>query len=409
MVIAELQKEIEVLAVRQTGNQTNINDKFRSLWQELLKLQDAEELESSLCSLVDMLVKEDLSVVTSRQQLSELVNSLQLIENVLIVKAVGLYALEKMQPRVLSFEDQVATLRQNMANVYEKENNWRQAASILVGIKFDGQKKYTAEYKMDTYLKIARLYLEDDDPVEAETYINRSGLLQNEVKNEKLHILFKVCYARVQDYRRKFLDASQRYMEISYKTMVDEGERLQALQHAIACAILAGAGQQRSRILASLYKDERSQKLPSFHILEKMYLERIIKRDQQLKDFEASLLEHQRALTADKLTILDKAVIEHNLLSASKLYNNISFDELGALLAVSPENAEKFASQMISEGRMNGSIDQLDRYLHYESSTQMNLWDSQIKGVCSQVNNILNMISTVHPEWTATAMDSQMS
>ena len=74
-----------------------------------------------------------------------------------------------------------------------------------IGIKFDGQKKYTAEYKMETYLKIARLYLEDDDPVEAETYINRSGLLQNEVKNEKLHILFKVCYARVQDYRRKFV------------------------------------------------------------------------------------------------------------------------------------------------------------------------------------------------------------
>lgn len=35
-------------------------------------------------------------------------------------------------------------------------------------------------------------------------------------------------------------------------------------------------------------------------------------------------------------TILDRAVIEHNLLSASKLYNNISFDELGALLEIPP-------------------------------------------------------------------------
>ena len=59
---------------------------------------------------------------------------------------------------------------------------------------------------------------------------------------------------------------------------------------AIACAILAGAGQQRSRILATLYKDERSQQLSSFPILEKMYLERIIKRDEQLKQFESSLL-----------------------------------------------------------------------------------------------------------------------
>ena len=58
---------------------------------------------------------------------------------------------------------------------------------------------------------------------------------------------------------------------------------------------------------------------------------------------------HQKALTSENITILERAVIEHNLLSASKLYVNISFDELGALLGVSPENAEKFASQMISE------------------------------------------------------------
>ena len=33
-------------------------------------------------------------------------------------------------------------------------------------------------------------------------------------------------------------------------------------------------------------------------------------------------------------TILDRAVIEHNLLSASKMYNNISFQELGSLLEI---------------------------------------------------------------------------
>lgn len=45
---------------------------------------------------------------------------------------------------------------------------------------------------MDTYLKIARLYLEDDDPVQAEAYINRASLLQNESSNEQLQIHYKV-------------------------------------------------------------------------------------------------------------------------------------------------------------------------------------------------------------------------
>ena len=52
--------------------------------------------------------------------------------------------------------------------------DWRQAASVLVGIPLEtGQKQYTVAYKLETYLKIARLYLEDEDPVQGEAYINR--------------------------------------------------------------------------------------------------------------------------------------------------------------------------------------------------------------------------------------------
>uniref|UniRef100_A0A4W6C650 COP9 signalosome complex subunit 4 n=1 Tax=Lates calcarifer TaxID=8187 RepID=A0A4W6C650_LATCA len=213
-----------------------------------------------------------------------------------------------------------------------------------------GQKQYNVDYKLDTYLKIARLYLEDDDPVQAEAYINRASLLQNESSNEQLQIHYKVCYARVLDFRRKFIEAAQRYNELSYKSIVHETERLEALKHALNCTILASAGQQRSRMLATLFKDERCQQLAAYGILEKMYLDRII-RGNQLQEFAAMLMPHQKATTADGSSILDRAVIEHNLLSASKLYNNITFEELGA---------EKIASQMITEGRMNGFIDQID-------------------------------------------------
>lgn len=118
------------------------------------------------------------------------------------------------------------------------------------------------------------------------------------------------------------------------------------------------SGQQRSRMLATLFKDERCQQLATYGILEKMYLDRII-RGNQLQEFAAMLMPHQKATTADGeaeewtvnldliqvvmfglcsagSSILDRAVIEHNLLSASKLYNNITFEELGALLEIPP-------------------------------------------------------------------------
>jgi COP9 signalosome complex subunit 4 len=44
-----------------------------------------------------------------------------------------------------------------------------------------------------------------------------------------------------------------------------------------------------------------------------------------------------KATTSDGSTILEHAVIEHNLLAASRLYNNITFSGLGALLEIPAE------------------------------------------------------------------------
>ncbi len=49
-----------------------------------------------------------------------------------------------------------------------------------------------SDYKLKTYLRITRLYLEDDDPVQAEVFINRASLLQNDTRDEELQILYRV-------------------------------------------------------------------------------------------------------------------------------------------------------------------------------------------------------------------------
>lgn len=55
-------------------------------------------------------------------------------------------------------------------------------------------RQYSIDYKLETYLKIAQLYLEDEDPVQAEAYINRALILQADTKTEKLQILYKVTF-----------------------------------------------------------------------------------------------------------------------------------------------------------------------------------------------------------------------
>nr|KAF7429783.1 hypothetical protein H0235_006181 [Vespula pensylvanica] len=414
---------VTVAAVRQQlanlahsgGSHKDQAEKYRSILDAILasansnQTQANGELVDALKVFIEAIVNENVSLVISRQVLTDVSSRLLSLPDE-ISKAVSHYTLDKVQPRVISFEEQVASIRQHLADIYERNQNWREAANVLVGIPLEtGQKQYTVDYKLETYLKIARLYLEDDDPVQAEAFINRASLLQAESKNEQLQIYYKVCYARVLDYRRKFIEAAQRYNELSYRSIIHEDERMTALRNALICTVLASAGQQRSRMLATLFKDERCQQLPAYSILEKMYLDRIIRRS-ELQEFEALLQPHQKACTIDGLgsTILDRAVIEHNLLSASKLYNNITFEELGALLEIPPTKAEKIASQMITEGRMNGYIDQIDSIVHFETRETLPTWDKQIQSLCYQVNQIIEKIAQTEPEWIAKAIEDQL-
>nr|CAD1837761.1 unnamed protein product [Ananas comosus var. bracteatus] len=135
-------------------------------------------------------------------------------------------------------------------------------------------------------------------------------------------------------------------------------------------------------------------KLKIYPILQKVYLERILRKP-EIDAFAQELKAHQKALLPDNFTVLDRAMIEHNLLSASKLYTNISFDELGTLLGIPPEKAEKIASRMIYEDRMRGSIDQVEAVIHFEDDMEeLQQWDQQIVGLCQALNDILDCITS---------------
>lgn len=124
-----------------------------------------------------------------------------------------------------------------------------------------------------------------------------------------------------------------------------------------------------------------------------MFLDHIL-RPAEVKEFEKSLKPHQLAKIAissnDRLasagtdnggdpdpnastrtgpsTVLDRAVLEHNLLASSNIYNNITFRGLGALLDLTPGAAETMARKMIEQGRLRGMIDQVDKLIWFETN-----------------------------------------
>lgn len=128
------------------------------------------------------------------------------------------------------------------------------------------------------------------------------------------------------------------------------------------------------------------------------YLERIL-RPQEIERFSKELKPHQMALLSDGSTVLERAVIEHNLLSASKIYNNISFEELGTLLGVPPPRAESVAARMIMESRLKGTIDQVAHLVLFESGQESLIqWDERIAHTCNSVIDILDTIASKYPK-----------
>jgi len=57
---------------------------------------------------------------------------------------------------------------------------------------------------------------------------------------------------------------------------------------------------------------------------------------------------------------LVEAIVEHNIQSIRILYKNIKIETFGHLLGFEPNEAQLIAERMISEGRIEGSIDQTD-------------------------------------------------
>ncbi|KAL4081892.1 hypothetical protein V8B97DRAFT_123879 [Scleroderma yunnanense] len=366
---------------------------YLALVSEILARASQDSITDDLQLLVDTVVNQDtVSLAISRQVLTELVKNLDTghIADHGLRKHIIQGILRVLQPRIVSYEEQVTSLRFQLADLLEAEEEWTEAARVLMGISLDsGSRSLPEDEKFCIYIRIVRLLLEDEDSVQAETYYNRAALLSNSTTNRETQLQFKLCQARINDYARKFLEAAMRYHELSWAADIDEEERKELLSSAVTCAVLAPAGPNRSRVLASLYRDERSCDLPRYNILSKMFLDHIL-RPAEIQSFEQTLKPHQLAKIAissnDRLastvndeepsepssskrtgpsTVLDRAVMEHNLLASSKIYNNITFRGLGSLLDLSPAAAETMARKMIEQGRLKGTIDQVDKLIWF--------------------------------------------
>uniref|UniRef100_A0A2P2LFU0 PSMD12/CSN4-like N-terminal domain-containing protein n=1 Tax=Rhizophora mucronata TaxID=61149 RepID=A0A2P2LFU0_RHIMU len=143
---------------------------------------------------IDHILSDDVALVVSRQLLQTFAQELGRLEPEM-QKEIAHYTLGQIQSRVVSFEEQVLVIREKLAELYESEQQWSKAAQMLSGIDLDsGMRVIDDTYRLSKCVQIARLYLEDDDAVNAEAFINKASFLVSSSQHEVLNLQYKVWH-----------------------------------------------------------------------------------------------------------------------------------------------------------------------------------------------------------------------
>ena len=91
----------------------------------------------NLTTFIDAILNESVSLVITRPVLADFVSKLDLIQDIESRKQVLIFTLEKVHPRAVSFEEQAATIREKLADIYEEEGDHKAAARALQGITLE--------------------------------------------------------------------------------------------------------------------------------------------------------------------------------------------------------------------------------------------------------------------------------
>lgn len=308
--------------------------------------------------------------------------------------------LEMMASKTLANEKNELKIRKVLASAYSYMGESLLAARALADMHLEQLKDKIGEPALvESYVQITEYFLDAENNADAYTYITKAAQYIESVTDTYALLKYKYCYAQVLDMNMKFAQAASIYFELSQKGSVGvpEAETNSFLTKALTCTILAPAGTQRSRLLTMLHKDERSKNLAHFNLLEKMYLDRLIKMVEVVK-FEEELKPHQKAMTAESYTVLQKAVLEHNVLALSKIYTNISFDQLTKLLDIPIDRAESLVSLMIFEGKIKAHINQADQYIYFDADKEMiQRFNELIGNLCDGINQLIQETGQKYP------------
>ncbi|KAL4461173.1 hypothetical protein ABPG72_009061 [Tetrahymena utriculariae] len=310
------------------------------------------------------------------------------------MQIIGEFIVKTLKDKMF-FEQEVYQTRVELSKVYEGMSQPYLAGQILAQVNYDSPKlQLSVKEKVEKYLQIITFFFEMEEQTAAETWISKAGNINYDQIDDKYYkFRYENLFAVNLDFQRKFLPAAQKYYNLSNYPDIDFEEANLLLNAASQCAILGNAGPLRTRILATLYKDERIQSIPNFEMLELTYMQRIVSKEQKDK-FAGSLKKHQLQILRENFTVLDEAILQHNITAVSQVYESITMKSLSRLVYIGRDIVEVCIQTMIEEKRINAKIDQLIDTVSFQRDEDIPVdFNDRISQFCGRLNEFYEKIT----------------
>jgi len=163
---------------------------LRGLLDEIISGNGVDEL----VNLVNLMVGDGVPLVISRPVLQHFSQEICKVP----AKARGQvlrHAIDALMSRNVSFEETDAKLRELLGQSLADSEEYVEAARVLAGINLEGG-RYNDSQKAEQYVRITELFLEEDETVEAERYVNRAAQFVHNSLDPLVQVRHKVRYVR---------------------------------------------------------------------------------------------------------------------------------------------------------------------------------------------------------------------
>jgi COP9 signalosome complex subunit 4 len=78
------------------------------------------------------------------------------------------------------------------------------------------------------------------------------------------------------------------------------------------------------------------------------------------------------------------------MVAISRIYNNITFEELGNILEISAIKAEQIVANMVAETRITATLDQKNSIIEFHNENEaLTAWDQNIATLCQAIDKIV--------------------